>query len=73
MFSFVAMGHAESKSLWHQLAESLLLVDVNDRDRFLDYCLKRRIMCDKSHFQGPKARFRWVSGILRASKVGLLA
>ena len=55
------------------MAESLLVVEENDRDRFLDYCLKRRIMCDNSQFLGSTPNFKWKSGISQPSKVGPLA
>ena len=59
----------ESKSLWHLMAESLLLVNEDDRDRFVDFCLKRRIMCDESRFQGPAPVFQWRAGITLSNKV----
>ncbi|XP_070188099.1 uncharacterized protein [Littorina saxatilis] len=62
------LSDEESKSLWHQMADSMSVVSSEDRDRFLDLCLKRRIMCDNARFMGVKPDFQWRSGITQSSK-----
>ena len=65
-FVLFSMNPSESKSLWHEMAESLLLVNSRDRDRFLDLCLRRHVQCDDSHFL---ADFKWRSDTTRQEKV----
>ncbi|KAL8558815.1 hypothetical protein ACOMHN_046397 [Nucella lapillus] len=62
------LSDEESKSLWHIMAQSALAVDAVDRERFLDLCLKRRVLCEPSRLDSPTADFKWRAGVTMANK-----